>query len=107
MKRLLVSVFAVVFFGSCSSKKTLLVRKISHNGVINNIASQYELSQKRYSTPINPKNCSVNNLSEVESSIPSVGNNQDFLASKDKVEPTALINNYSYKKLPYFIQQEK
>ena len=107
MKRVLVSVFAVVLFGSCSSKKTLLVRKIAHNGVINNIASQYDLSQKRYSTPSNLKNSSVKNLHEVEVSIPSVGNNQDFLASKDKVEPSVLTTNYSHRALPHFIQQEK
>ena len=96
MKRLLVFVFAVALLGSCSSKKILSVRKISNNGVINNIASQYDFSQKQYSTLSNLKNSSVKNLSEVEASIPTVKNNKDLLASKDKVEPTALINNYSY-----------
>ena len=107
MKRLLVFVFAVVLFGSCSSKKILSVRKIAHNGVINNIASQYDLSQNQYSTLSNLKNSSVKNLSEIKATIPTVKNNQDFLASKDKVESTALINNYSYRKLPQIALHEK
>ena len=92
---------------SCSSKKILSVRKIAHNGVINKIASQYDLSQNQYSTLSNLKNSSVKNLSEIEGSTPSVSNNRDFLASKDKVEPTALINNYSYKELPQIALHEK
>ena len=96
MSRLLVFVFALILLGSCSSKKILSVRKISNNGVINNIASQYDFSQKQYSALNNTKNSSVKNLSEVEASVPTVKNDKDLLASKDKVEPTALINNYSY-----------
>ena len=96
MKRLLVFMLLAVLIISCSSKKLLSVRKISHNGVVNNIASQYDFNQKQYSTLSNLKNSSVKNLSEVEATIPTVKNNQDFLASKDKVEPTALINIYSY-----------
>ena len=107
MKRLLVFMLLAVLIISCSSKKVLLVRKIAHNGVINNISSQYDFSQKQYSTLNNSKNTSVKNLPEVEGSIPTVKNNQDFLASKDKVVPSALTSNYSYKKLPHFIQQEK
>ena len=107
MKRLLVFVFAVVLFGSCSSKKILSVRKIAHNGVVNNIASQYDFSQKQYNTLSNLKNSSVKNLSEVEASIPSSKNNPDFLASKDKVGPSVLTNNYSYKKMSHFMRQEK
>ena len=95
------------FILCCSSKKSLSVRKIVHNGVINNVVSQYDFSQKRYITANNSKNSSVKNLPEVEVSIPTVKNNQDFLASKDKFGPTALISNYSYRKLPHFIQQEK
>ena len=107
MRRLLVFVFAVVLLGSCSSKKILSVRKIAHNGVINNIASQYDFSQKRFSTSNNSKNSYVKNLPEVEVSIPTVKNNKDLLASKDKVGPSVLTNNYSYKKMSHFIRQEK
>ena len=107
MGRLLVFVFVVVLLGSCSSKKILSVRKVAHNGVINNIASQYDFSQKRFSTSNNSKNSYVKNLPEVEVSIPTVKNNKDLLASKDKVGPSVLTNNYSYKKMSHFIRQEK
>ena len=107
MGRLLVFVFVVVLLGSCSSKKILSVRKAAHNGVINNIASQYDFSQKRFSTSNNSKNSYVRNLPDVEVSIPTVKNNKDLLASKDKVEPSVLTNNYSYKKLSHFIRHEK
>ena len=107
MKRLLVFILLAVLIISCSSKKLLSVRKISHNGVVNNIASQYDFNQKQYSTLSNLKNSSVKNLSEIEATIPTVKNNQDFLASKDKVESTALINNYSYRKLPQIALHEK
>ena len=91
---------------SCNSKKILSVRKIAQNGIINNIAAQYDFSQKQYSTLSNLKNSSVKNLSEVEASIPIVKNNPDFLASKDKVEPSVLVNNYSYNS-PQIIQNER
>ena len=92
---------------SCSSKKKLSGRKIAYNGVINNIASQYDFSQKQYSTLNNSKNSSAKNLSKVKASIPTVRNNPDFLASKDKIEPSVLTTNYSHRALPHFIQQEK
>ena len=92
---------------SCSSKKLLSVRKIAHNGVINNIASQYDFSQKQYNTLNNSKNSSAKNLPEAEGRIPSVSNNPDFLASKDKIDPSVLTTNYSHKELPHFIQHEK
>ena len=107
MKRLLVFMLLAVLIISCSSKKILSVRKIAHNGVVNNIASQYDFSQKRFSNSNNSKNSSVKNLYVVEAIITPVSNNQDLFASKDKVETSALINNYSYRKLPHFIQQEK
>ena len=91
---------------SCNSKKILSVRKMAHNGIINNIAAQYNFSQKQYSTLNNSKNTSVKNLPEVEGSIPTVKNNPDFLASKDKVEPSVLINNYSYNS-PQIIQNKR
>ena len=107
MKRLLVFVLLAVLIISCSSKKLLSVRKIAHSGVINNIASQYDFSQKQYSTLNNSRNSYSKNLPEVEGRITPVKNNQDFLASKDKVEPSVLTTNYSHKELPHFIQQEK
>ena len=107
MKRLLVFMLPAVLIISCSSKKLLSVRKIAHNGVINNIASQYDFSQKQYSTLNISKNSSAKNLSDAEGSIPSVSNNPDFLASKDKIDPSVLTTNYSHKELPHFIQQEK
>ena len=107
MKRLLVFMLPAVLIISCSSKKLLSVRKIAQNGVINNVASQYDFSQKQYSTLNNSKNSSAKNLPEVEASTTPVSNNQDFLASKDKVEPSVLITKYSRKELPHFIQQEK
>ena len=107
MKRLLVFMLLAVLIISCSSKKILSVRKIAHNGVINNIASRYDFSQKQYSTLNISKNSSAKNLSEVEASITAVTNNQDFLASKDKIGPSVLTTKYSHKELPHFIQQEK
>ena len=107
MKRLLAFMLLAVLIISCSSKKILSDRKIAHNGVINNIASQYDFSQKQYGTLNNSKNSSANNLSDAEGSIPSVSNNPDFLASKDKIDPSVLTTNYSHKELPHFIQQEK
>ena len=107
MKRLLVFMLLAVLIISCSSKKKLSVRKTAHNGVINNVASQYDFSQKQYSTLNNSKNSSAKNLSDAEGSIPSVSNNPDFLASKDKIDPSVLTTNYSHKELPHFIQQEK
>ena len=107
MKRLLVFMLLAVLIISCSSKKLLSVRKIAHNGVINNIASQYDFSQKQYNTLNNSKNSSAKNISEAEGRITPVSNNPDFLASKDKIEPSVLITNYSHRALPHFIQQEK
>ena len=107
MKKLLVFMLLAALIISCSSKKIFSVRKIAHNGVINNIASQYDFSQKQYSTLNNSKNSSAKNLPEAEGRITTVSNNQDFLASKDKVESTALINNYYYRKLPQIALHEK
>ena len=107
MKRLFVFMLMTVLIISCSSKKILSVRKIAHKGVINNIASQYDFSQKRYSALNNSKNSSAKNLAEAEASIPTVKNNLDFLASKDKVDPSVLTSNYSHKELTHFVQQEK
>ena len=107
MKRLLVFMLLAVLIISCSSKKILSVRKIAHNGVINNIASQYYFSQNQHSTLNNSKNSSAKNLPEVEGRITPVSNNQDFLASKDKIDPSVLTTKYSHRELPHFIQQKK
>ena len=69
MKRLLVFILLAVLIISCNSKKILSVRKMAHNGIINNIAAQYNFSQKQYSTLNNSKNTSVKNLPEVEGCI--------------------------------------
>ena len=107
MKRLLAFMLLAVLIICCSSKKILSIRKIAHNGVINNIASQYDFSQMQYSTLNISKNSSAKNLSKVKASIPTVRNNPDFLASKDKIDPSVLATNYSHKELPHFIQQKK
>ena len=107
MKKLLVFMLLAVLIISCSSKKLLSVRRIAHNGVISNIASQYDFSQKQYSTLNNLKNSSAKNLTELEGRITPVSNNQDFLSSKDKIDPSVLTTKYSHKELPHFIQQEK
>ena len=107
MKKLLVFMLLAVLIISCSSNKLLSVRKIARNGFINNIASQYDFSQKQYSTLNNLKNSSAKNLTELEGRITPVSNNQDFLASKDKNYPSVLTTKYSHKELPFFIQQEK
>ena len=106
MRKLFVFMLTAILITSCSSKKILSVNKIAQNGIINNIASQYDFSQNRFSTFNNSKNSYVKNLPEVEVNIPTVKNNQDFLASKDKVEPSVLINNYSYNS-PQIIQNER
>tara|TARA_B100000886_G_C20095608_1_gene355720 strand:- start:69 stop:449 length:381 start_codon:yes stop_codon:yes gene_type:complete len=80
----------------------LSVKKIARNGVIKNLASQYDFSQKQYSTLNISKNSSAKNLSEVEASITTVRNNQDFLVSKDNVEPSVLTTNYSHRELSHF-----
>ena len=107
MKRLLVFMLLAVLIISCSSKKILSVRKIAHNGVINNIASQYYFSQNQHSTLNNSKNSSAKNLPEVEGRITPVNNNQDFIASKDKIDPSVLTTNYSHRELPQIALHEK
>ena len=85
MRKLFVFMLTAILITSCSSKKILSVNKIAQIGIINNIASQYDFSQNRFSTFNNSKNSYVKNLPEVEVNIPTVKNNPDFLASKDKV----------------------
>ena len=107
MRKLFVFMLTAILITSCSSKKILSVNKIAQNGIINNIASQYDFSQNRFSTFNNSKNSYVKNLPEVEVNIPTVKNNQNFLASRDKVKPSSLTTNYSFKELSHKIQLEK
>ena len=106
MKRLLVLMVSVLLLGSCNTDKTLS-KKRKYDWDINYTSSKYDDNKRQYNLNKNLKSSSVQNQAEVQVSIPTVKSNQEFLASKDKVEPSVLINNYSYKELPHFIQQEK
>ena len=106
MKKLLILMFSIVLLGSCSSEKALS-EQIKYDWEINYNSSKEDGSEIPYNLNENLKNSSVQNQSEVQASLPSIKNNQDFLASNDKVEPSVLKNNYSYKKLPPIIQYEK
>ena len=98
--------FSIVLLGSCSLEKALS-EQIKYDWEINYNSSKVDGSEIPYNLNENLKNSSVQNQSEVQASLPSSKNNQDFLASNDKVEPSVLKNNYSYKKLPPIIQYEK
>lgn len=106
MKKLLIFVISVVLMGSCSSEKTLS-EQIKYDWDINYSSSKDDVNERPYNPIKNLKNSSVQNQSEVQAILPSVKNNQDFLALKDKVKPSVLKNNYSYKKLPKIIQKER
>jgi len=106
MKKLIVFIFSVLLLGSCSSEKTLS-EQIKYDWDINYNLSKNDFNERPYNPIKNLKNSSVQNQSEVQAILPSVKNNQDFLASKDKVKPSVLKNYYSYKKLPQIIQYEK
>jgi len=106
MKKLLIFIFSVVLMGSCSSEKTLS-EQIKYVWDINYNSSKDDGEEKPYSLNKNLKNSSVQNQTEHQISLPAVKNNQDLLASNDKVEPTVLTNNYSYIKLPKIIQKER
>ncbi len=98
--------FSLVILGSCSSEKTLS-EQIKYVWDINYNSSKDDGEVKPYSLNKNLKNSSVQNQTEHQISLPAVKNNQDLLASNDKVEPTVLTNNYSYIKLPKIIQKER
>ena len=98
--------FSVVLLGSCSSKKTLS-EQIKYDWDINYNSSKDDVNERPYNLNKKLKNSSVQNQTEVQASLPSVKNNQDLLASNDKVEPSVLTNNHSYKKLPKIIQKER
>lgn len=105
MKKLLIFIISVVLMGSCSSEKTLS-EQIKYDWDINYSSSKDDVNERPYNPIKNLKNSSVQNQSEVQASLPSSKNNQDFLASNDKAEPSDLKNNYSYKKSPQIIQNE-
>ena len=98
--------FSVVLLGSCSSKKTLS-EQIKYDWDINYNSSKDDVNERPYNLNKKLKNSSVQNQTEVQASLPTVKNNQDLLASNDKVEPSVLTNNHSYKKLPKIIQKER
>ena len=106
MKKFIVFMFSVVLLGSCSSKKTLS-EQIKYDWDINYNLSKDDVNERPYNLNKKLKNSSVQNQTEVQASLPSVKNNQDLLASNDKVEPSVLTNNHSYKKLPKIIQKER
>jgi len=106
MKKILILMFSIVLLGSCSSEKALS-EQIKYDWEINYNSSKDDGSKIPYNLNENLKNSSDQNQSEVQASLPSSKNNQDFLASNDKVEPSVLKNNYSYKKLPPIIQYQK
>jgi len=106
MKKFIVFMFSVVLLGSCSSKKTLS-EQIKYDWDINYNSSKDDVNERPYNLNKKLKNSSVQNQTEVQASLPSVKNNQDLLASNDKVEPSVLTNNHSYKKLPKIIQKER
>jgi len=106
MKKFIVFKFSVVLLGSCSSEKTLS-EQIKYDWDINYNSSKDDVNERPYNLNKKLKNSSVQNQTEVQASLPSVKNNQDLLASNDKVEPSVLTNNHSYKKLPKIIQKER
>ncbi len=106
MRIIIVIMFSLVILGSCSSEKTLS-EQIKYVWDINYNSSKDDGEEKPYSLNKNLKNSSVQNQTEHQISLPAVKNNQDLLASNDKVEPTVLTNNYSYIKLPKIIQKER
>ena len=104
MKKLLIFMFSILLLGSCSSEKTLS-EQIKYDWDINYNSSKGD--ERPYNPSKDLKNSSIQNQSEVQVSIPTVKNNQDLLASKYKVESSVLTNNYSYKKLPKIIKNER
>ncbi|MDA8670270.1 hypothetical protein N9L60_04870 [Flavobacteriales bacterium] len=106
MKKLIVFIFSVLLLGSCSSEKTLS-EQIKYDWDINYNLSKDDGNERQINVIKNLKNSSLQNQTEVKASLPSVKNNQDLLASNDKVEPSVLTNNHSYKKLPKIIQKER
>ena len=95
-----------MILGSCSLDKTLS-EQIKYDWDINYNSSQDNGNERQYKLNKGLKNSSVQNQTEHQISLPTVENNQDLLVSYDKVEPSVLTSNYSYKKLPKIIQKER
>ena len=106
MKKIILYTLSFFIFSSCSSEKTLSIKKPKYDWYINDIVSQDNGKLRSYNLNKNLKNSPVQNQTEVQASLPTVKNNQDFLASKDKAEPSFLTNNYSFKKLTQVIQND-
>ena len=106
MRKVVVFMFSIVLFGSCSSEKTLS-EQIKYDWDINYNSSQDNGNERPYNFYKNLKNSSVQNQTEHQISLPTVKNYQDLLASNDKVNSSVLTNNYSYKKLTKIIQKER
>ena len=98
--------FSAVLLGSCSSEKTFS-EQIKYDWDINYNLSKGDGNERPHSLNKNLKNSSVQNQIEHQLGLPTVKNNQDLIASNDKVESSVLTNNYSYKKLPQVIQNER
>lgn len=97
---------SLVILGSCSSEKTIS-EQIKYDWDINYNSSQDDGNERPHKFNKNLINSSFQNQKEHQISSPTVKNNQDLLASNDKVEPSVLISNYSYKKSPKIIRKEK
>jgi hypothetical protein len=98
--------FSILLFGSCSSEKTLS-EQVKYDWDIKYNSSKDDVNERPYNLNKKLKNSSVQNQTERQISLPTVKNNQDLLASNDKVDPQVFIKNYSYKKLPKIIQKER
>jgi hypothetical protein len=98
--------FSILLFGSCSSEKTLS-EQVKYDWDIKYNSSKDDVNERPYNLNKKLKNSSVQNQTERQISLPTVKNNQDLLASIDKVDPQFFIKNYSYKKLPKIIQKER
>ena len=107
MKKIILYTLSFFIFSSCSSEKTLSIKKPKYDWYINDMASQDNGKLRPYNFNENLKNSPVQNQTEVQAILPTVKNKQDFLASKDKAEPSVLTNNYSFKELTKVIQNEK
>ena len=105
MKKNLTYILLFLIFICCSSEKPLSIKKLKYDWIVNYIESQDYGTETLHNLHSNLINSSLQNQTEVQTSLPSVKNNQDFLASNDKVEPSVLKNNYSYKS-PQIIQNE-
>ena len=105
MKKIILYTLSFFIFSSCSSEKTLS-EQIKYVWDINYNSSKDDGEEKPYNLNKNLKNSTVQNQTEVQSSLHTVKNKQDFFASKDKAVPSVLTNNYSFKELTQVIQND-